>query len=88
LVTVKDFNTIGIDTLSVQDNGGRDDILDLSRFYESTDFTFSESSIHLYMDGPGNNDIIIYNFFTTNSINVFKFSDKTLTAQQVKDMIP
>lgn len=44
------------------------------------------------MDGPGVNDIGVLNFFTpdgsaTNSINVFKFSDKTLTAQQVRGMV-
>ncbi len=87
LVSVQDFCNVGISALSIQDDGGGEDILDLSRFYESSDFVFSEAFIHLDMDGPGNNNISINNFFTTNSINVFKFSDKTLTAKQVKDMI-
>ncbi len=86
LVSVEDFNSVGIDTLSIQDNGGSNDILDLSRFYKSTDFQFSKAYIHLNMDGPGVNDVSIYNFFTTDSIDVFKFSDKTLTAQQVEEM--
>jgi hypothetical protein len=85
-VSVEDFCNVGISSLSIQDNGGSKDILDLSRFYKSTDFRFSEAYIHLNMDGPGVNDISIYNFFTTDSIDVFKFKDKTLTAQQVKEM--
>lgn len=87
LVSVKDFCNNGISTLSIQDSGGRSDTLDLSRFYKSTDFAFSEAYVHLNMDGPGVNDVSIYNFFTTDSIEFFKFSDKTLTAQQVRDMI-
>ncbi len=87
LVSVQDFCNVGISFLSIQDDGGGQDILDLSRFYESSDFAFSEAFIHLDMDGPGVNNITIYNFFTTNSVDVFKFSDKTLTATQVKDMI-
>lgn len=86
VVSVKDFCNVGISTLSIQDDGGSKDILDLSRFYKSTDFEFSEAYIHLNMDGPGVNDVSIYNFFTTNSVDVFRFSDKTLTAQQVKEM--
>jgi hypothetical protein len=87
-VSVKDFNTIGIDALTIQDKGGEKDILDLSRFYKSTDFAFSEAYIHLSMEGPGNNVIYVYDFFTSDSVDVFKFSDKTLTAQQVKDRTP
>jgi hypothetical protein len=86
LVSIKDFCNVGISSLSIQDNGGSKDILDLSRFYKSTDFEPSEAYIHLNMDGPGVNDVSIYNFFTTDSIDVFKFKDKTLTAQQVKEM--
>ena len=86
VVSVKNFCNVGISTLSIQDDGGSKDILDLSRFYKSTDFEYSEAYIHLNMDGPGVNDISIHNFFTTNSVDVFRFSDKTLTAQQVKEM--
>ena len=86
VVSEKDFCNVGISSLSIQDNGGSKDILDLSRFYKSTDFEFSEAYIHLNMDGPGVNNISIYNFFTTDSVDLFKFSDKTLTAQQVKEM--
>lgn len=85
LVSVEDFCNVGISSLSIRDNGGSD-TLDLSRFYESTDFVFSEAYIHLNMDGPGVNDVSIYNFFTTDSVDVFRFSDQTLTAQQVKEM--
>jgi hypothetical protein len=42
--------------------------------------------MHLNMDGPGVNDVSIFNFFTTDSVDVFRFSDKTLTTQQVKEI--
>ena len=86
IISVKELCNVGISSLSIQDNGGSKDILDLSRFYKSTDFKFSEAYIHLNMDGPGVNDVSIYNFFTTDSVDVFRFSDKILTAQQVKEM--
>jgi CSLREA domain-containing protein len=92
LVTVVEFCNVGISSLSIQDDGGSEDVLDLSRFYASTDFQFSQGYTNLHMDGPGVNDIDVLNFFTpssgaTNSVNVFKFSDKTLTAKQVRGMI-
>lgn len=86
LVSVKEFCNVGISTLSIEDNGGSKDLLDLSSFYKSTDFVFSKGYEILRMDGLGVNDVIIYNFFTTNSVDYFKFKDKTLTAQQVKEM--
>ncbi len=93
LVSVKEFCNVGISSLSIQDNGGSSDILDLSRFYKSSDFEFSIGYTNLHMDGPGVNDIDVLNFFTpdggpTDSIEIFKFSDKTLNAQQVRGMIP
>ncbi len=87
LVSVKDFNSVGISSLGIQDAGGSFDTLDLSRFYKSTDFAFSMLCTNLHMGGPGVNDVDIYNFFTTDSIDFFRFSDGALTAQQVKDMI-
>ena len=93
-VSVKDFCNVGVSALSIKDNGGRKDILDLSRFYKSTDFTPSKVNDSLHLDGPGVNDIDVLNFYEPNgaglladSIDAFKFSDKTLTAQQVADMI-
>ena len=93
LVTVEQFCNVGISSLSIQDDGGSEDLLDLSRFYASTDFQFSQGFTNLHMDGPGVNDVDVLNFFTpasgaTNSVNLFKFSDKTLTAQQTRGMIP
>lgn len=92
LVTVKNFCNVGISSLSVRDAGGTSDTLDLSRVYKSTDFTFSIGYTNLHMDGPGVNDIDVNDFFLpdsspTDSIDVFKFSDKILTAQQVRDLI-
>jgi hypothetical protein len=42
----------------------------------------------LNINGPANNDITVDYFFTSDSVGVFRFSDKILTAQQVKNMIP
>src|SRR5215210_7865881 len=91
LVSVEDFCNVGISSLSIQDNGGKKDTLDLSRFYKSSDFEFSKGYTNLHLDGPGVNDIDILDFFTTDtstadSIEVFKFKDKTLTAKQIRDM--
>jgi hypothetical protein len=92
LVSVEDFCNIGISWLSIQDDGGNKDVLDLGGFYRSSNFVFSKGYINLYLDGPGVNDISVDNFFTTgsdmgDSIETFKFSDKTLTARQVRDMV-
>jgi CSLREA domain-containing protein len=93
VVTVVDFCNVGISSLSIQDDGGDSDVLDLSRFYASTDFVFEIGFTNLHMDEPQTvNDIDVLNFFTpsggpTNSINTFKFSDRTLTAKQVRAMI-
>jgi hypothetical protein len=88
LVSVKDFGASG--GLVITDFGGSLDTLDLSRFYKSSDFAYSRDSRFndLVMDGPGLNDIYIGGFCTTDSVDLFKFSDKTLTTQQVKDMVP
>lgn len=92
MVTVLDFCNVGISSLSIRDDGGSEDTLDLSRFYASTDFVFDVGFTNLIMDGPGVNNIDVLNFFTpdggpTDSVNVFKFSDRTLTAKQVREMV-
>lgn len=92
LISVKDFCNVGISSLSIQDIGGNKDILDLGGFYRTSDFVFSRGYTNLHLDGPGLNDIDVNNFFTTgsetrDSIETFRFSDKTLTARQIKDMI-
>jgi CSLREA domain-containing protein len=89
LITVPEFCNVGISSLSIRDAGGGEDVLDLSRFYRSTDFQYVEGFENLHMDGPGVNNIDILEFFTAdsgarNSIDVFKFSDRTLTAAQVR----
>jgi hypothetical protein len=45
----------------------------------------------LHLDGPGANDVDVDNFFpavsdTADSVEAFKFSDKTLTARQIRAM--
>jgi hypothetical protein len=92
LVTVVEFCNVGISSLLIQDDGGDSDVLDLSRFYASTDFVFDDGFTNLIMDGPGVNNIDVLNFFTpnggpTDSIETFKFSDKTLSAEQIRAMI-
>ena len=70
----------------VQDFGGSADVLNLSS-YKSTDFARSQfygNLRTLRLDGPGARDIHIYDFFTTNSIDTFKFSDRTVTAAEIK----
>lgn len=91
LVSVKDFCNIGISTLEIQDNGGKNDVLDLGGYYRSSDFVFSRGYTNLHLDGPGVNDIEVDNFFptesgTADSVEAFKFSDKTLTARQIRAM--
>jgi hypothetical protein len=89
LISVKDFGCSGFST-GISDVGGSQDILDLSRFYKSSDFTFSRRGPtpggNLVMDGPGDNDIQILAFCAGNSVDSFKFSDKTLTAAEVRSM--
>lgn len=71
----------------ITDDGGSSDVLDLSA-YRTQDFSFSRSpntsGIDLKMDGPGNRDIVIDFFFTNDTIDAFKFSDGTLTAEFIK----
>src|SRR5215210_9368094 len=81
VVSVKDFCNNGVSFLSIQDDGGNSDTLDLSRFYASTDFVFEIGFTNLHMDERQTvNDVDVLNFFTpnggtTDSIEVFKFSD-------------
>jgi CSLREA domain-containing protein len=92
LITVPEFCNVGISILSIRDAGGAGDVLDLSRFYASTDFAFEIGYTSLLMNGPGVNNVEIRDFFTpdakaTDSMDVFKFSDRTLTARQVRNMV-
>lgn len=83
LLSVQDFGN-----LLIQDDGGNSDTLDLSRFHNSYDFSYSRLGDNLFMDGLGTtNDVTIYSFFSSNSVDSFKFSDGTFTAQQVKDRV-
>lgn len=75
---------------SIQDFGGSADVLNLSS-YKSTDFALSHfygNTRTLHLDGPGARDINVYDFFTTNSIDTFKFSDRTITADEIKKDLP
>ena len=74
----------------IQDFGGSADVLGLGS-YKSTDFArsrFQGNPRTLRLDGPGARDIHIYDFFTTNSIDSFKFSDRTVTADEIKSEFP
>jgi Ca2+-binding RTX toxin-like protein len=77
---------ISLGFATIQDFGGSADVLNLSS-YKSTDFAWSHfygNTRTLHLDGPGARDINVYDFFTTNSIDSFKFSDRTITADEVK----
>ena len=81
---------ISLGYAQIQDFGGSTDVLNLS-FYKSDDFTRSQYQHNprtLRLDGPGARDIHIYDFFTTNSIDYFKFSDRIITANEIKSKFP
>ncbi len=74
----------------IQDKGGSADVLDLGS-YHSTDFARSRAQYNirtLHLEGPGARDISVYDFFTTNSIDSIKFSDRTITADEIKSEFP
>jgi hypothetical protein len=85
LIPSTDFSQLPPDgrQLFIRDDGGSSDVLDLSA-YRSDDFFGSRSADDLILDGPGKRDIDIGTFFTTNSIDTFKFSDRTITADEIK----
>jgi len=68
----------------VRDWGGSADVLDL-RSYRYDDFTRGNwLGRDLFLDGPGARDILIDGFFLSNTIDSFKFSDRTVTADEIK----
>ena len=81
---------ISLGVAYIQDFGGSADVLDLGS-YKSTDFARSHFQYNprtLRLDGPGARDIHIYDFFTTNSVDYFKFSDRTIMADEIKSELP
>jgi Ca2+-binding RTX toxin-like protein len=94
-----EFSQLGsgppFDRTFIGDRGGSSDVLDL-RAYESSDFALSnagdlgsDGKDELFMDGPGRRDLAILNFLSDeDSIEVFKFSDGTFTAEQIKNKVP
>ena len=80
--SVRDFGN-----LYIQDNGGRVDVLDLSRRYASSDFDLYRSGYDLVLDGPGSNNVRIINFFYRDSIDYFVFSDRTITVDQATSTV-
>jgi hypothetical protein len=79
------FNTAAGDALWISDWGGSKDLLDLSPTgYSSSDCDPSPtdargdgSSNDLYIDCPGRDNIVVFDYYTTNSIEKFKFTDGT-----------
>ena len=68
----------------VKDWGGSADVLDLSS-YRYDDFERRNwLSRDLYLEGDGARDILIDGFFVSNTIDYFKFSDRTVTAADIK----
>ena len=77
--------------ISIIDRGGSSDVLDLSA-YKSTDFEmvrrdFPDGSTQLDLIGSGFRAIGVSKFFNKNTIDTFKFSDKTMTAKQIKKSV-
>jgi hypothetical protein len=72
---------------TVKDSGGSADVLDLGS-YKSTNFGRSKSGDGLFLLGPAPRAIYIRDFFTTNSIDYFRFSDLTITADEIKSQFP
>lgn len=68
----------------IRDWGGSADVLDL-RAYRYDDFDRRNwLSRDLYLEGDGARDILIDGFFVSNTIDSFKFSDRTVTAADIK----
>ena len=68
----------------IKDWGGSADVLDLSS-YRYDDFDRRNwLGKDLYLEGDGARDILIDGFFTYNTIDYFKFSDRTVTAAEIK----
>lgn len=82
-VSRDDFNTEANDALWVLDWGGSKDLLDLSPTgYGSsdcdpypTDARGDGSRNDLYIDCPGRDNIIVFDYYTTDSIERFRFDD-------------
>lgn len=79
----KNFNKVPGDALWVLDSGGTADTLDLSATgYRQADCPTSKidadrdgNQNDLLLDCPGNDDIIVFDYYTTDSIDSFKFAD-------------
>jgi hypothetical protein len=82
LLPATEFSSIGT-ALFVSDRGGSSDVLDLSS-YSSTDFALDDFGDDLIMDGPGKRDVRLDDFFYYEvAIDYYKFSDGTLTWDQI-----
>jgi hypothetical protein len=76
----KGFNKRSGDALYVLDNGGSIDTLDLSPAgYRSWDCPHSRVGNNLFIGCTGGDDIVVFNYYTTDSIEYFKFTDGTST---------
>src|SRR4051794_24683463 len=87
LIANGSFNIVADDALFVIDNGGPSDTLDLS----PTGYTdpncpalrvaFEPDGIQndLRLNCPGTDNIIVFDYFTTDSIEFFKFADGSFT---------
>lgn len=75
------------DALWIIDDGGSDDVLNLKPTgYDSTDCSPSRinadgdaSRNDLFIDCPGRDNTIVFDYYTTNSIERFRFADGTFT---------
>ena len=88
-ISVKEFS--GTSGVGIRDRGGNKDTIDLRTVYKAFEFDFSTAdrdfdgqADELVMDGPGTNNIVVLDFLTENTIDFYKFKDKTFTADQVR----
>ena len=74
-----DYDDSDEDELQITDEGGQADVLDLTRTgydYDDCDY-YRNDADDLLLDCPDNDDIIVRDYFSSNSIEYFKFDDTT-----------
>jgi hypothetical protein len=67
----------------VKDSGGSADVLVL-KSYRYDQFDRRKWFEDLYLEGEGARDILVEDFFAYDTIDTFEFSDRTVTAAEIK----
>jgi hypothetical protein len=78
-----DFNTHDDDALRILDSGGNKDSLNLrDAGYSSSDCDPNRRDDDLLIDCPGDDNIIIYDFYDDGEIETIKFTNRTIETAQ------